>query len=90
MTENFQTILEAFKNAGIDVGKAEYSITEYSLNTDLSFKFENLDEFLEFLHLTGPADEEKIENVHNALIEEGLNPGDFFYVNFYSPKVAEL
>ena len=90
MKENFQIILEAFENAGIEVGNAEYSITEYSLNTDLSFKFENLDEFLEFLNLSGPSDAEKIENVRNAVIEEGLDPGDFFYVNFYSPKVAEL
>jgi hypothetical protein len=90
MKEHFKTILEAFENAGIEVNTAEFSITEYSLNTDLSFKFRNLDEFLEFLHLTAPSDEERAETINTILIEEGIDPSGFFYVNFYSPKVAEL
>ncbi|WP_297334188.1 hypothetical protein [Flavobacterium sp.] len=90
MKEHFKTILEAFENAGIEVNTAEFSITEYSLNTDLSFKFRNIDEFLEFLHLTSPSDEKRAETIKNILIEEGINPDSFFYVNFYSPKVAEL
>ena len=66
MKDYFKTIVEAFSNAGIDVRNAEFSITEYSLNTDLSFRFSNIDEFLEFLHLSGPADDKKIERIQNG------------------------
>lgn len=90
MKEYFKTITEAFRSAGIEVHKAEYSITEYSLNTDLSFRFNNIDEFIEFLNLSGPADEEKVENINTILIEEGIDPKGFFYVNFYQPKVVEM
>lgn len=93
MKENFKIILQAFEDAGIRVKTAEFSITEYSLNTDLSFKFEDLEEFLEFLHLEdsdNPRDEEKIESINTAFIEKGIDPERFFYVNFYSPKIAEL
>ncbi|AWH85938.1 hypothetical protein HYN59_12840 [Flavobacterium album] len=87
MTDNFKTIADAFQNAGVDVHTAEYSITAYSLNTSLSFKFSNLEEFLSFLGPTAGAGTEKINAM---LIEAGVDPGSFFYVNFYKPKVAEL
>lgn len=90
MKENFKTILQAFNKAGLKLGSVQFSITEYSLNTELSFKFENLDDFLAFLHFDGPADENKAEDVSNAVIETGLDPENFFYVNFYKPEVTEL
>ena len=90
MKDNYRTILEAFEKAGIKPGNVQFSITEYSLNTDLSFKFNNLDDFLGFLHLESPADDEKAEDVRSAVIEEGLDPEGFFYVNFYTPTVTEL
>lgn len=90
MKENFEIIIQAFNKAGIDIPTVEYSITQYSLNTELSFRFENLDEFLLFLNLKSPADDQKINLIKAMIIEEGNDPNNFFYVNFYKPKVAEL
>lgn len=92
MKENFITILNAFKQAGVKLSTAQFSITEYSLKTQLSFKFEDLEEFLEFLNLDedDEVDGGKVESVKAALTEKSIDPNNFFYVNFYSPKVAEL
>lgn len=90
MTDNFKIISEAFQHAGVDVHTAEYSITGYSLNTNLSFKFSNLDEFLTFLGLALGAENAKAEKISALLVEAGIDPANFFYVNFYKPKVAEL
>lgn len=90
MDENFETIREAFKTAGIDVASAEYSITEYSLNTNLSFKFSNITEFVEFLDLTAQNDFEKVQHIKSLFIDAGVDPDNFFFVNFFKPKVAEL
>ena len=90
MKENFKAILEAFEKSGIQVNTAEFSITEYSLNTHLSFKFSNLDEFIEFLNLNAERHADRIEKIKSALAEKSIDPNNVFYVNFYSPKVAEL
>jgi hypothetical protein len=90
MTDNFATIKDAFIKAGIDIPKAEYSITEYSLNTDLSFKFNNADEFIDFLNFNSTEDTSYIERINKVLVEAGIRPDKFFYVNFYKSKVAEL
>ncbi|MCO6148698.1 hypothetical protein [Flavobacterium sp. NRK1] len=90
MQHNFDVIKDAFKKAGIDVKKAGFSITEYSLNTKLSFKFNNLDEFLFFLNLTHQEDTKRIEEINTMLIEAGIKPESFFYVNFFKQKIAEL
>jgi hypothetical protein len=90
MKDNFKTITNAFEKAGIDIMTAEYSITEYSLNTDLSFKFENLQEFYEFLEVNGSGDEKRKENLKAMVVNAGVDTDNFFYVNFYKPKVAEL
>jgi len=87
MTDNFKTIKDAFTDAGIDVQTAEYSITEYSLNTSLSFKFNNIAELLLFLNV---ADPEKTEKIRARVLESNVDPNNFFYVNFYKPKVVEL
>jgi len=88
MNDNLNTIHEAFKKSGIAIAAAQYSITEYSLNTDLSFKFTNLTEFLTFLEIGDDAG--KAELVKAKVVEAGVNPDSFFYVNFYKPKVVEL
>ncbi|MNK15881.1 hypothetical protein D3C87_340350 [compost metagenome] len=90
MKENFNIIIQAFEKAGIDIPTVEYSITPYSLNTELSFRFGNLEQFLLFLNLKAPDDDEKISIINTMMIEEGIEPNKFFYVNFYRPKVAEL
>ncbi|MCW4470072.1 hypothetical protein OGH69_13935 [Flavobacterium sp. MFBS3-15] len=87
MTDNFKIIHDAFAQAGVDVQTAEYSITEYSLNTGLSFKFGNLAELLLFL---GATDSERTEKIKAMVVQANVDPNNFFYVNFYKPKVAEL
>lgn len=90
MNENFDEIVQMFKKAGLDVRTAEYNITEYSLNSELSFKFENFDHLIQFLDSYGDASKEAKENINALLVKEGLDPDKPFYVNFYKPKVAEL
>ena len=90
MDKNFDEIVQLFKEAGLDVRTAEYSITEYSLNSELSFKFEDLDDLVHFLDSHGDASKEAKENINAMLVKEGLDPDKPFYVNFYKPKVAEL
>ncbi|MFL9838803.1 hypothetical protein ABS768_14935 [Flavobacterium sp. ST-75] len=90
MKENFKIILAAFEEAGMEMGQAQFSITEYSLKTRLSFKFEHLHEFLDFLQIEPSYNDEKSDHIKNILIEEGINPDNFFYVNFYKTKVTEL
>ena len=58
MNDNFKNIIDTLiKNGFIeseenikDLGnKLDFKITQYSLNTDLSFKFLNSDDFINFL-----------------------------------------
>ncbi|MXN89922.1 hypothetical protein GR160_01670 [Flavobacterium sp. Sd200] len=90
MNLNIDTINNAFKKWGISTATAQYSITEYSLNTDLSFKFNGLNEFASFLGIDTATDTAKTEMIKAKIIEAGVNPESFFYVNFYKSKVAEL
>ena len=46
--EGFQSLTEAKEEQGRPL---DYKISEYSLNTALSFKFNNLAHFIEFLKL---------------------------------------
>lgn len=91
MKENFKIILNAFREANIELTTVEFKLTRYSLNTELSFKFENIDEFSELLKISGASNnEERTEEVKKLLVEEGIDHNDVFYLNFYPPKVAEL
>lgn len=90
MHETFKPIKEAFEKEGIDVASAAFSITPYSLNTKLSFKFSNADELLYFLGVSLPGDAARIEHINKLIVDAGLQPDSFFYVNFYTPKIAEL
>jgi len=91
MKENFKAISEALSKAGFKNtlenpgGKhLDFNITPYSLNTKLSFRFDNYNDFIEFLELSNnAASEERIALIHNAFAELGLNPDEFFYVNFF-------
>ena len=90
MEDKFKIMKNAFEKAGISITTAEFSITAYSLNTELSFKFSNIDELLFFLGFSSPGDEERIENINAMVVDAGIDPNSFFFVNFYKPKVAEL
>ena len=101
MNDNFKNIIETLiKNGFIeseanvkDLGnKLDFKITQYSLNTDLSFKFLNSADFINFLNYSSSEEitSEKMGLINSAILEQGLNPDDFFYVNFYKKEVNEL
>jgi len=91
MKESYNAIAEALKNAGFSssleeaTGKVlDFKITPYSLNTKLSFRFGNIDEFTEFIKLTGNAiTDSKLQLINMAFIELAMDTDDFFYVNFF-------
>lgn len=90
MKSEFNLITQAFKETGVNIKTVQYSITPYSLNTPLSFKFSNADDLLLLLGLNPTEDKEKIEQIHKMLLDSNIKPNNFFYVNFYKAKVAEL
>lgn len=90
MENNFDELVKMFKKEGVDIRNAEYNITEYSLNSELSFRFEHVDHLIGFLDAHGDASQEAKENINALLVKEGLDPDKPFYVNFFKPKVAEL
>ncbi|MBF0694014.1 MAG: hypothetical protein IR153_03025 [Flavobacterium sp.] len=91
MKENFKTINQALDAAGFKPAledaagnRLDFKFTAYSLNSKLSFRFENLEEFTEFLNTAGfPVDEARMTQINSAFIEMNLNPDSFFYVNFF-------
>lgn len=93
MKDEFKPVFDALIKEGFHqlpdtkpgTGKPyDFKITHYSLNTSLSFKFENLAHFTEFLKLSGSLPTEEQSNLINTTFTElGINPDDFFYVNFY-------
>jgi hypothetical protein len=97
MEENFKAIAKALDEAGLKssaenkTGKpVDIKITPYSLNTKLSFRFNNIDEFIVFIGMTTeePLPDKQVM-IQSAFVELGLNPQEFFYVNFFE-KGKEL
>jgi hypothetical protein len=91
MEENFKAIAKALDEAGLKssaenkTGKpVDFKITPYSLNTKLSFRFNNIDEFIVFIGMTTeePLPDKQVM-IQSAFVELGLNPQEFFYVNFF-------
>ena len=97
MEENFNAIARALRDAGLQsslehvAGKpVDFKITPYSLNTKLSFRFSNVNEFKDFLGIADPGQEEdQLAKIQSAFMDLGLNPDEFFYVNFFE-KGKEL
>ena len=96
MKDSFRPISDALTKAGFRglenaAGKSlDFKFTPYSLNTSLSFRFENLEEFIEFLSFSGSEiSEERNRLINNAFLELGLNPKEFFYVNFFEAGKEE-
>lgn len=65
------------------IGNLKYKITEYSLNTLFSFKFDNLDHFTEFLQQHQSVDEEEFLLLQNTLKDLNIKSDSFFYINFF-------
>jgi hypothetical protein len=64
--------------------KLDFKFTPYSLNLKLSFRFENFDDFLDFLNDAGlNLSEVKVAELQTSFVELGLKANEFFYVNFY-------
>lgn len=92
MTDSYKEILDALVKEGFHelpetspkTGKAfDFKLTPYSLNTKLSFRFENLDHFIEFLKRSDSDSAKRIEVLNTTFIELGLDPAQFFWVNFF-------
>ena len=101
MNDNFKNIIDSLiKNGFIESeekvknlgNKLDFKITQYSLNTDLSFKFLNAEDFVNFLNYSSSEEmtKAKIDLINATILEQGLNPDDFFYVNFYKKEINEL
>lgn len=92
MTTEFKNIFETLIKEGFHqltengtekIKDYDYKITPYSLNSKLSFKFENLEHFIAFLKRSENITPDAESLLHNTLTELNINPADFFYVNFY-------
>ncbi len=66
-----------------------YKITEYSLNTAFSFKFDNLNHFIEFLKQHQSIEEQETELLENTLKDVNLQPTSFFYINFFKENIID-
>lgn len=85
--EGFQTLTRQTQQSGKPL---DFKITPYSLNTSLSFKFDNMAHFVEFLRLHDISSiDEKTAALQTTLNELTLDPNAFFYVNFFE-KDKEL
>ncbi|HEX9981473.1 MAG TPA: hypothetical protein VGB50_13010 [Flavobacterium sp.] len=97
MKESHQPIFDALKNAGftqrLETAAGEpldFKFTPYSLNTKLSFRFDNFDDFISFLEHSGnDVSPEKSTLINGAFIELGLKPHEFFWVNFFEKGKEE-
>ncbi len=67
-----------------------YKITEYSLNSNFSFKFDNLSHFIEFLKQHQSIEEQEVILLENTLNDVNLQPTSFFYINFFeeNPEIS--
>lgn len=91
MEENFKAIAKALDDAGLKssaenkTGRpVDFKITPYSLNTKLSFRFSSLDEFVSFIgQATDEPVDDKLVMIQSAFVDLGLDPSEFFYVNFF-------
>ena len=93
MNTHFKTVTDSLIKEGFSEltekvdqqGKTlDFNITPYSLNTKLSFKFDNLDHFIEFLNFHNSGDvHDKAAVLQATLMELNLDPKEFFYVNFF-------
>jgi len=93
MKENYKSIAEALTEAGFKTSleqsegiPLDFKITPYSLNSKLSFRFENLDDFTAFLSQTGHVD---VEALQGSFFDLGLDPNNFFWVNFFEKGKEE-
>lgn len=91
MQEKYTAVVEALMREGFHHlpsagphGKPfDFKVTPYSLNSKLSFKFDNLAHFLGFLQLSEAYDDERATALKAMMLENGLDVDEFFWVNFF-------
>ena len=62
----------------------DFKITEYNLNIDLSFKFDKVEDFKEFLKCQNAPINEK--QIGKTLNDFNIDANKFFYVNFFEKE----
>ncbi len=88
VSEGFQNLPDGNNKKGKEL---DFNITNYSLNTKLSFKFDNLPHFIEFLKLSQPMDENQHKMIEASLLALNIPHDNFFYVNFFEKgKESEM
>jgi hypothetical protein len=90
METTFENIYALLEKEQLSVKDLRYSITPYSLNTKLSFKFNDADDLKQFLGGEDTLSETDLQEIDKMILDAGLKPNTFFYVNFYKKKVTEL
>ena len=81
-----QIIREGFPQ----MGDLDYKFTAFSLNSDFSFKFDNLQHFITFLKQKAPISEEHSTLIKTALKDLNLQLDSYFFINFHKPQKPEL
>lgn len=88
ISEGFQNLPDGNNRKG---KLLDFKITNYSLNTKLSFKFDNLEHFMEFLQLSQEVSDEQRKMIEATMLALNIQPTDFFYVNFFEKgKESEM
>lgn len=80
---NKTTLDQMIRTAFPQVKTMSYKITEYSLNTTFSFKFDNLAHFIEFLQQHQPISSDDTALLGNILKDLNLKMDSYFFVNFF-------
>ncbi|WP_432672168.1 hypothetical protein [Flavobacterium sp. SM2513] len=87
--KNKPVLDQLIRKAFPQVSTLTYKITEYSLNTAFSFKFDNLEHFVEFLKQHQSIEEQETELLENTLKDLNLQTHSFFYINFYEENATD-
>jgi hypothetical protein len=91
METTFENIYALLEKEKLSLRDLRFSITPYSLNTKLSFKFNDVDDLKDFLSGgESTLSETDAQQIDKMIVDAGLKPETFFYVNFYKKKVTEL
>nr|WP_322626411.1 hypothetical protein [uncultured Flavobacterium sp.] len=91
METTFENIYALLEKEKLPLRDLRFSITPYSLNTKLSFKFNDATDLKDFLSAgEGTLTETDAQQIDKMIVDAGLKPETFFYVNFYKKKVTEL
>lgn len=78
------------KNGFPQLHELQYKFSEYSLNSEFSFKFDSLMHFVAFLSQKNELSEDEVSLLEMALKEMNLQPHSYFFINFYKDTMPEF